>query len=145
MDGHSYSILLSPDEGSPMRTSHRSQPLQHDPNQNKKLARGKACIFFGWTVCHRGAPETWLSFALSSTGFHGARTITGTRAPHACVEKIPNAFFFSDRVPREKKFSDEQGRIPHTGVSSSFRGVETISKLRCHRTFRPHEMQVLRC
>ena len=47
-------------------TSHRSQPLQHDPNQNKKLARGKACIFFGWRVCHRGAPETWLSFALSS-------------------------------------------------------------------------------
>ena len=41
-------------------------------------------------------------------------------------------------------FSDEQGRIRHTGVSSSFRGVETISKLSFHRTLRPHEMQVLR-
>ena len=41
-------------------------------------------------------------------------------------------------------FSDEQGRIRHTGVSSSFRGVETISILSFHRTLRPHEMQVLR-
>ena len=39
---------------------------------------------------------------------------------------------------------DEQGRIRHIGVNSSFRGVETISKLSFHRTLRFHEMQVLR-
>ena len=43
----------------------------------------------------------------------------------------------------KKERCNERARH-HTGVSSSFRGVETISKLSFHRTLRPHEMQVLR-
>ena len=48
-----------------------------------------------------------------------------------CLETSPRNV--SRKRLREKRFSDEQGRIRHTGVSSSF-----------HRTLRLHEMQVLR-
>ena len=102
---------------------------------------------------------------LAFTGFHGARTITGAGAATHMLGRFRTSLFriefqghenvsakcletsprnVSRKHLRKKRFSDEQGRIRHTGVSSSFREVETITKLSFHRTLRPHEMQVLR-
>ena len=87
---------------------------------------------------------------LAFTGFHGARTITGAGAATHMLGRFRTSLFriefqghenvsakcletsprnVSRKHLREKRFSDEQGRIRHTGVSSSFRGVETISIL----------------